>query len=165
MELPVLEQLEVCDWQVIFVSKCRVYWIEWMNNRKEFPIVILAWVGEIQRMSVKILCEQFWRVQMRTDLTCIAKRCNYIRCLDGMKEWSETLWFKLAAQSKTVVTPSEKNEVSDQIALEYGSVSITMRGNFNAFIIIKVSLCSSEKVRIWTRFVGWVWSALLTKDL
>ncbi len=56
---------------------------------------------------------------MKVGLTCIAKGCKYISCIDCVTVSCKTLWFKPAVQSKTGVTSSEKNEVSDQIVLEY----------------------------------------------
>ena len=40
--------------------------------------------GEILKMSVKCLCEQFQRKQMRVGISCIDKRCNYKRRVAGL---------------------------------------------------------------------------------
>ena len=60
--------------------------------------MVVLEVGEILKMSVETLCEQFQRLQMRVGLTCIAKRCNFISCIDCVKVFGKTLWFKVAVQ-------------------------------------------------------------------
>ena len=47
-----LEKLEVCDCQELFVSKCRLYWMEWMNECEDSWIMSVVEVGEILRMTV-----------------------------------------------------------------------------------------------------------------
>ena len=80
-------KFKYATYKKVFVSNCRVYWMERMIDRKELSIVVLVWVWKILRMSVQILCKQFWRMKMREGFNGNVKRCNYKRRVDGMKVW------------------------------------------------------------------------------
>ena len=77
-------------------------------------------------------------------------------CIDCMKKW---LLFKVAVQSMTVVTPSEK-KVFYQNNLESGSISISMRDNLNAFIIMKYEM-DKWLWRTLNNVFGWSWRNFL----
>lgn len=71
---PCWRKFKYATYKKVFVSNCRVYWMERMIDRKELSIVVLVWVWKILRMSVQILCKQFWRMKMREKVSMVTSK-------------------------------------------------------------------------------------------